>query len=27
VHGLVEEEGANGQRRYFVDCVRPSAEP
>jgi arginine/lysine/ornithine decarboxylase len=27
VHGLVEEEVAIGQRRYFVDCVRPSAEP
>ena len=22
VHGLVEEEGAAGQRRYYVDCVR-----
>jgi arginine decarboxylase len=22
VHGLVEEEGADGVRRYFVDCVR-----
>jgi arginine/lysine/ornithine decarboxylase len=22
VHGLVEEIGADGQRRYFVDCVR-----
>jgi arginine/lysine/ornithine decarboxylase len=24
VHGLVEEEGADGRRRYFVDCVRQS---
>ena len=22
VHGLVEEEGAGGERRYYVDCVR-----
>jgi arginine decarboxylase len=22
VHGLVGEEGADGVRRYFVDCVR-----
>ncbi len=22
VHGLVDEEGADGQRRYYVDCVR-----
>jgi hypothetical protein len=21
VHGLVAEAGANGDRRYFVDCV------
>ena len=24
VHGLVEEEQADGTRRYFVDCVRPA---
>jgi ornithine decarboxylase/lysine decarboxylase/arginine decarboxylase len=22
VHGLVAEEGAGGERRYYVDCVR-----
>jgi ornithine decarboxylase/arginine decarboxylase len=25
VHGLVEEQGADGQRRYYVDCVRSAA--
>jgi len=25
VHGLVEEEQADGTRRYFVDCVRSSS--
>jgi ornithine decarboxylase/arginine decarboxylase len=25
VHGLVEEAGADGTRRYFVDCVRQVA--
>nr|MCU0923292.1 aminotransferase class I/II-fold pyridoxal phosphate-dependent enzyme [Burkholderiaceae bacterium] len=25
VHGLVDEEGADGQRRYYVDCVRALA--
>jgi arginine/lysine/ornithine decarboxylase len=25
VHGLVSEDGPNGERRYFVDCVRLDA--
>jgi arginine/lysine/ornithine decarboxylase len=25
VHGLVEEVGADGLRRYYVDCVRQDA--